>query len=165
MATAKSTRKFQFLPETEPSLAHIAAVAIVGALVGIVTWLLSLLFQAAIIQPLFCRSTETFSVCNNGGNIAFTLAAVIAHIAGLYALVRTNAYRPLLVVLATIVTLWGIQVWLGNLAWFEATLFYGFVVAMAYALFAWLARVVSFGLALAIILVIIVLSRLFLNLL
>lgn len=165
MAAPQAKRKFVFLPEQEVALSHIGAIAIVGALVGIATWLLSMLISSAVIEPLFCRSTETFSVCNNGGNISFSIAAVAAHIAGLFALVRTGTYRPLLVVLASVVTLWGLQVWLGNLAWFEATLFYAFVVAVSYALYAWLARIVSFGMSLAVILVVIILSRVFLNML
>lgn len=165
MADAKTVRKFKFLPEDDVPLSHIGAIAIVGALVGIATWLLSLLLQTAVIEPLFCRSADQFAICGSGGTIAFSIAAVIAHIAGLFALVRIGTYRPLLVVLATIVTLWGIQLWLGSLQWFEATLFYGFVVAVCYALYAWLSRVVSFGVTVAIILVVIVLTRLFLNVL
>lgn len=165
MAEAQKVQKFKFLPDGSVKMSHFATVAVVGALVGIVTWLLSMLIQTAVIQPLFCRSADAFSVCNDGGNVAFSVAAVIAHIAGLFLLVRIGTYRPLLVVLATIVTLWGIQVWLGSLQWFEATLYYAFVVAVAYSLYAWLARVVSFGLTLAIILVVIVASRLYLNML
>ena len=165
MAETRTASKLRFLPEQETSLNHIVSIAIIGALVGITTWLLSMLLQSAVIEPLFCRSADAFSACNNGGSIAFSTAAVLAHIAGLYALVRIGTYRPLLVVLATIVTLWGIQVWLGTLTWFEAALTYGFVVAVAYALYAWLSRIVTFWLAAVIILVAIVLSRLFLNVL
>ena len=165
MADSRTTSKVSFLPQQETSLTHIGSIAIVGALVGIATWLLSMLFQATIVEPLFCRSADAFTTCNNGGSIAFSAAAIIAHIGGLYALVRIGTYRPLLVVLATIVTLWGIQVWLGTLVWFEATVAYGFVVAIAYALYAWLARIVTFWLSAVFILVVIILARVFLNLL
>src|SRR4051812_20656734 len=114
--------------------------AVTGLLVGVVGWLASMAIQTWIIEPIFCRSAQTFSVCSNGGTIAWAVALIIVSIVGLLSLVRTGVFRPLLVVLASLVTLWGVSAWLGPLPWWQALLWHGLLFAAAYSLFAWIAR-------------------------
>lgn len=138
------------------------SVGLVGLGVGILTWLVSLLLQVAIIEPVFCRSADSFQACANGGTVSIVLATIIANILGLIALVRLGVYRPLLVVLAAIVTLFGIHSWAGSMSWYEATAWYALVYAVAYVLYAWIARLVSFAATLVILVLVVVIFRVFL---
>ncbi len=133
--------------------------AITGLFVGIVGWLVSMAIQAWIIEPIFCRSAQTFNVCSNGGTIAWTVALIIVSIVGLLSLVRTGVFRPLLVVLATLIALWGVSAWLGPLTWWQALLWHGVLFALAYSLFAWVARIQSFLLSLVVTIVLIIIAR------
>jgi hypothetical protein len=91
---------------------------------GVVTWLFGLAVKVWVVEPIFCHSTDSFAVCANGGSVAFVVGLVFAHLLGLALLVRGTVYRPLLVVVATVVTLYGIDSWLGVLSALEATLWW-----------------------------------------
>ncbi len=137
----------------------VVGAALTGLFVGIVGWLVSMAIQAWIIEPIFCRSAQTFNVCSNGGTIGWTVALIIVSIIGLLSLVRTGVFRPLLVVLATLIALWGVSAWLGPLPWWQALLWHGALFALAYSLFAWVARFQSFLLSLIITIVLIIIAR------
>lgn len=137
----------------------VVGAAVTGLIVGVVGWLVSLAIQAWIIEPIFCRSAQTFNVCSNGGTIAWTVALIIVSIVGLLSLVRTGVFRPLLVVLATLIALWGVSAWLGPLPWWQALLWHGVLFALAYSLFAWVARIQSFLLSLIVTIVLIIIVR------
>lgn len=123
------------------SLIHAAWI---GLGVGLVGWLLMIVFRNFIIEPVLCRSADTFVICNNGGTVAWVAAHVIVGVASLAALVRMNVYRPLLVVIAVFAALWGIGAWLAPMAWYWGLLWEGVLFAVAYALFAWLASLERF---------------------
>ena len=133
--------------------------ALTGFFVGAVGWLVNMAIQAWIIEPIFCRSTQTYNVCANGGTVAWTVALIIVSIVGLLGLVRTGVFRPLLVVLATLRALWGVSAWLGPLPWWQSLLWHGVLFALSYSLFAWIARVQSFLLSLIVTVVVIIVTR------
>jgi hypothetical protein len=103
-----------------------------------------LLVQNFFIANVFCRSADDFAVCANGGTVAWSVAFVIVGVVSVFALVRSSVYRPLLVVLAAFVALWGIAPWLAPLAWYWAAVWNIVLFALAYALFAWLATIERF---------------------
>jgi len=133
---------------------------LVGLAVGILGWLLDMAIQRFFIEPVFCRNADSFSMCANGGTIAWVIAIIIASAIGLFSLIRINVFRPLLVVLAAAVTLWGVSGWLGPLVWWQALLWHGALFAVAYLLFVWLARAERFPLAFITTIVVILLLRL-----
>lgn len=133
--------------------------ALTGLGVGILGWILNLGLQRYFIEPVFCRDTNAFNACAQGGTIAWVVAIVIVSAVGLVALVRTSIFRPLLVVLAAIIALWGASGWLGPLVWWQAILWHGLLFALAYALFGWIARTDKFPIAFIAIIIIIVLLR------
>lgn len=139
----KSTVSQPAITELKSRRALVSA-ASVGAGVGLAGWLLSLLVQNFFVIPVFCRSADDFGVCASGGTIAWAIAFVIVGVVSVFALVRTTVYRPLLVVLAAFVALWGIAPWLAPLAWYWALLWSTILFALAYALFAWLATIERF---------------------
>lgn len=143
-----------------PDRRSVVGTLLTGLVVGLVGWLLSLAIQMWIIEPIFCRSPQTFAVCANGGTIGWAIAMIIASVASLLSLVRSGVFRPLLVVLASIIALWGASAWLGPLPWWQGILWHGALFALAYVLFAWVARLTNFLLAVIITIVLIIAARL-----
>ena len=143
-----------------PDRRSVLGTVLTGLVVGVVGWLLSLAIQTWIIDPVFCRSPQTFAVCVNGGTIGWVIAMILVSIASLLSLVRNGVFRPLLVVLASLIALWGASAWLGPLAWWQGMLWHGVLFALAYALFAWVARLSNFLIAVIVTIVLIVAARL-----
>jgi hypothetical protein len=133
---------------------------LIGLIAGIVGWLLSMALQRWVISSLFCQSTDTYSVCANGGTVSWAVAVIVVGIFSLFIMVSTGIFRPLLVVLASIISLWGASAWLGPLEWWQSMLWHGLLFALAYAFFAWIARIDKFLISLIITIIAIVLARL-----
>ncbi len=134
--------------------------AIVGLFVGIVGWLLTFAFYEYVVKNVFCRSADTSWICANGQDISWMSAYVIIGMASVYMLVRANVYRPLFVVLAVFVSLWGINVWLSPLSWYISLLWSAVLFSLAYALFAWLASIERFIMSALAIVIMVVAIRL-----
>lgn len=129
-------------------LAVIVRLFIVGAVSGAAGWLLYLAIAHYFIDPVFCRSAETFSVCRNGGTIAWISAHVIVMTAAVAVLARLAVYRPLLVVLGVLLSLWSAHSWLGGMEWYVGMLWQAMLFGLAVALFGWVARATNFLVAL-----------------
>lgn len=141
-------------------ISAIVRLLIVGALAGALGWLLYLGIIHYFISPVFCRNAETFSVCNNGGTIAWISAHVIVLAATVAALARIAVYRPLLVVLGVLLSLWGAHSWLGGMTWYAGLLWQVVLFALAMAVFGWVARTTSFVSALIVSVGIVIIARL-----
>lgn len=133
---------------------------LVGAATGALGWLLYLLTTKYFIYPVFCASPETFAICKNGGTIAWIIAHLVALTASVAVLARFSVYRPLLIVIATLIALWGSHSWLGGMEWYIGLLWSTILFALAIAAFGWLARSVNFLVALVGSLLVIVAVRL-----
>lgn len=132
---------------------------VVGAVSGALGWLLYLAIANYFIDPVFCQNAETFGVCKNGGTIAWASAHIIVMAAAVAMLARFAVYRPLLVVLAVLISLWGAHAWLGGLAWYIGLLWQALLFGVAVALFGQIARMTNFLSALLISLGIAILLR------
>lgn len=133
-------------------------VVLLGAGLGVLYWLLTLLIKQIVFVPLFCGD-PTNSACVGATGSAGVIALIITTIAGLLGLVRLAIYRPLLVVLAAAVCLWGVSAWTANMYWFEALAWTIVLFALCYTLFTWLVRPRSFGFALVLVVVSVILIR------
>lgn len=131
---------------------------ILGFAAGILTWLLMLLLDRFILDPLLC--TYVTQYCSTSSVVALVISAIAAHFIALIALVRTGALRPLLVILAVLATLWGFNQWLSVMTWWQATLYSGLLSGLAYAYYAWINRLLSFPVALVLTILSIVGARL-----
>ena len=138
----------------------ILATGIIGAVTGALTWGLNLLLQRFFIEPVFCRSADSFSVCANGGMVAFNIALVVMAIVSVVALVRFGGYRPLLVAIAVIISFWSAGAWLGVLRWYEAALWLTLLMAVAYVGYSWVARIKSFPISVVAMALVVILARL-----
>lgn len=145
--TKKSTSKYDAYPL---DVAYIVKLFIVGVLSGALGWLLYLAIANYFIGPVFCSNAETFSVCKNGGTIAWASAHIIIMAVAVATLARLAVYRPLLVVLAVLVSLWSAHAWLGGMQWYIGLLWQALLFGVAVALFGQIARMTNFLVALLI---------------
>lgn len=132
---------------------------VIGIVTGVAGWALYLAISKFFIGPVFCASPETFSVCQNGGTIAWISAHVIVMAALVAVLARLAVYRPLLVALGVLLSLWGTHAWLGGMAWYVGLLWQGFLFGIAVALFGWIARTTSFATALIVSVAVVIIAR------
>jgi hypothetical protein len=133
---------------------------LIGFVSGALAWGISLVLQKYFIEPIFCHSVTSFGICSNGGTYAFNTALIIAAIVAVIALVRVEGYRPLLVAIATVATLWSANTWLGVQSWWEATLWMALLSALAYLVYSWIARIVNFPVSVVLMVLVVVAARL-----
>ena len=156
MDNKSTTDVSQSLIELRPQT--LLQVALLGAGLGIASWLLTMLVRQIIFVPLFCGDPSN-SMCVGATGGAGVIVLIAMGIAGLLGLVRLGVYRPLLVALAAAVTLWGMSVWLGGLYWFEALAWSILLYALSYVVFTWLVRPRNFGLAALLVVIVVLLAR------
>jgi hypothetical protein len=133
-----------------------------GLIAGIVTWGLTHLLDAYVYKAILCRSNAAVQ-CGASYQYATTTASVIGAAIGLFGLVRLQVYRPLLIVIATYVALWTLLSLVLPLPWYAAALLTAGMYGIAFGIFAWLARIRKFYIALIVVILLVVAIRLILN--
>ena len=152
--TASETRS-SLVPMTWRELARIGAI---GAVIGALSVGLYVLFHAYIFQAVLCRD-QANTACGQAATYAAITTAFIASFVAVVVLAHIRVYRPLLIILAAILALWGIQSIVVVLPWYWALAGMIAVGALAYSLFAWIARIRSFILSAVVAIVIAVIIR------
>lgn len=140
--------------------AALVRVLLLGVILGAVGWLLTLLLNQFVLGPVFCGNQSTTGLCLNSEVTAGNIALVLMSIAGVLGLVRMGVYRPMLIAIAVVISLWGIAGWVDGLVWFEGFIWTILLYAITYAAFTWLVRPRSFLFAIILVLVLIALARL-----
>jgi hypothetical protein len=118
-----------------------------------------LLLDTFVFSAVLCRPQQA-DQCLQAPEYAMVVAAVIGAIAGLVTLARVRIYRPLFVVLCATIGLWIASLPIIAYEWYWLLLVLTVLYALAYMLFAWLARIRSFVLALIVAIVVLVIVRL-----
>jgi len=136
------------------------SIAIAGAVVGLIVLAVYFMLDKYVFTPGLCGEGADPARCDSKVYFVSTLSMVIGGLAGLFALVRQRAFRPLLVVLLASVGLWDIVLILAGMTWWAGVLLIAVIFAAAYLAFAWLVQLRNFYLALGISAVVIVLMRL-----
>lgn len=152
--TASETRS-NLVPMTWRELARIGAI---GAVIGALSVGLYVLFHTYIFQAVLCRD-QANTACGQAATYAAITTAFIASFVAVVVLAHIRVYRPLLIILAAILALWGIQAIAAVLPWYWALVGMIAVGALAYSLFAWIARIRSFILSAVAAIVIAVIIR------
>lgn len=129
-----------------------------GALVGAAVAVVYLLLNKFVFSAVLCRPQSTGD-CSQAPNYAAIVALVVGVFGGVVVLARARVYRPLLVVLAAIISLWGIQSDVAGVAWYWVILAAAVLSGVSYGLYSWIARIRNFILALVVTVVVIVLIR------
>lgn len=136
-------------------------VLIVGALTGLVAWGAAFVLDQYLYQLIMCRDAAIR--CTSSVDYARVTAMLLAAIFALFSLVRLQVFRPLLVVLAVTISLWGVLALTVSLPWYGAMIAMAAIYALGYLLFTWLVRIRSFILAAVISIVLVVVLRLVVN--
>jgi len=119
-------------------------IVFVGAVLGLIWWVLTALIANYIIEPIACRDLANAATCLDGSGVAGSIATVIVAILGAFALVRTLQPRPIIIAVASAAVLWTLGQYLSGLAWYEAILWAVVLYAATYVLFGLVARIVWF---------------------
>lgn len=138
---------------TEMSARGAAQIILGGAVAGLIAGGLTLLFSMYLFRVLPC-AIET---CGAGGQYSAVLAGIISAAFGLFWLIRLQVFRPLLIVIAVTIALWGLALQMIQWPWYAIVLATAGAHALAYLLFAWISRLRLFW-AVLILLVLIIAS-------
>lgn len=122
-------------------------VGILGLLVGVLVPLVGQWLTAFFIKPVFCNSGNPLGMCTDNTVVGYGAAISVLGILALVVLANWQVFRPLLIVIAAIISFWGFQQYVHTLAnqggWLYYVLSAG-LFAVAYVLFYWLMRLHNF---------------------
>jgi hypothetical protein len=130
-------RQTSIMPMASKKLLSVFAL---GAAIGLFVWGLTFILDTYILRAVLCHGDQT-SVCVQASQYAESIASILGAGVGLFFLVKLEIFRPLLIVIGAVVGLWGIVGLAGLLPWYGVALSTIFLYAVAYAAFAWIARV------------------------
>lgn len=160
MATTNTTTESPFF--ITMSIRSLLFVLIVGLVSGLAIWGLTFLLDTYVYKALLCAN-ETAQQCISSTRYATVTATILGAAVGLFGLVRLQVFRPLLVVAAAIVALWGLLAVVSPMIWYIAAPVVAALYGLAFAVFAWLARIRHFLISLIAIVILVVIVRLVLN--
>lgn len=134
-------------------------ILVVGGIVGLLVWGFGFVMHRYIFDIYLCQN-EVSNQCAYAKNYAAGLAALLVSFAALTALVRFRVYRPLLVLIAAMVSMWGVVQLGWSLAWYQGSFIAFVLYALAFGGFSWVARVRDFWITLIIVAMLVVAVRL-----
>lgn len=134
----------------------------IGATAGLFAWLLALAFDKYMLTPFFCSNPNSIAVCANSTVVAANIAAVLVGIMTVPVLAMVQMKRALLVVIAAVVSLWGVAAWVAG-PWWVSLLWTVAAYAAVYAALAWINRLRGDLSAILFIIIFVVLARLVLS--
>lgn len=143
------------------SMSGLVRALLIGLGVGLLSTGIYLLLNHFIFSAALCR--PGVEGCANAPLYSTIITVVIAAIMGVVALARAGIYRPLLVAVAAPLALWSVYTLAGNIFWVWAILIGAGLFALAYGLFAWVARVRSFIIGIVVLIALVVVVRLILG--
>ena len=117
-------------------------IVFIGAVLGLIWWVVSTLIRMYIIEPFACRDLSNAAVCVDSFGVAGNIATVIVALLGTFALIRNLQPRPIIIAVASAVVLWTLGAYLNGLGWLEAILWSVVLYAVTYGLFSLVARIV-----------------------
>jgi uncharacterized membrane protein YbhN (UPF0104 family) len=147
---------------TPLDISKLVAVIALGAVVGLLIWGLMVVIDRYILDPVLCQGQAL--QCANTSQYSEAIASIVGAGVGLFFLVRLQVFRPLLVVVAAIASLWGIIGQAALLPWYGVGLSAILLYAFAYAIFTWVARIRSFPMVVIVYVVLVAAVRVALSL-
>jgi hypothetical protein len=117
-------------------------IAAIGAGLGVLTWVIAWLLGNFVVDPLLCRDSA-LQACGKSGTVAGNLAIIVTAIVGAVILIRSHIRHALWVVLAIVLSFWGLHSLTESLSWIEALLLTADIFALGYVLFIWIIRLRS----------------------
>ena len=130
-----------------------------AAVAGLLVWLG---IDRVILEPIVCKDGANQLLCGNSTMMAGHIATVIMAIMLVPVLILFGIKRPLVVVLAATIALWGINFWQAHTI--MAALIAALTYMVVYASLTWLNRIRGDGAAIALMIVFVILARVVLSL-
>ncbi len=146
----------KILSATETTLMVWGRVAGLGALFGIVLWLVSMALSQFVIEPLTCGIGGGAGQCSQALAVSSNVASVLMGAGAIFAGIWLRIARPLFVAISATLMLWQLASWVSGLFWLEALGWSALVGALAYLLFGWINRTQSIAVTIIVTVVIIV---------
>ncbi len=135
------------------------SVLAIGAVAGLLVWAIGFLFDRFVFDMYFCQN-EISAQCASAKNYSAVAAGLIVALAALGGLVRVRVYRPLLVLIASFLSLWGLAQLSWGLEWSTGLPVMMLLYALAFGLYTWVARIREFWVSLIIVVLLVVAVRL-----
>ncbi|MFZ1360505.1 MAG: hypothetical protein WAS27_00525 [Candidatus Saccharimonadales bacterium] len=132
-------------------------VALLGVILGAAVWVVTQLLSHFVVGALVCG--DQGAGCDSAVLVSGNIALILVAVGGLLGFVRMGIYRPLLVVIAATIVLWGLAGYILGLQWYEAMAWTVLLTAIVYTAFVWLVRPRLFLLAIVLVLIVIILAR------
>jgi hypothetical protein len=124
---------------------NLLSVILLGAGIGLLMWGIGWALKTYVFASVACGATMV--QCDASAQYAEIAAAILIAIVALIGLVRLRIFRPLLVVLAVTMSLWGLSGLVSTLPLQWALPLIAGLYAIAYGLFVWIVRVRVFWVA------------------
>lgn len=119
-----------------------ASIALIGAGLGVLTWVVAWLLGNFVIDPLLCRNSA-LQACGQSDVVAGNLAMIVAAVVGAVTLIRLHVRHALWIVMSVILSFWSLSTLTGPLFWVEALAWTAGLYVVAYVLFTWILRLRS----------------------
>lgn len=149
-------------PFTPIEAKKVIGIAALGAVMGLLVWELAMVLSRYVLSAWMCHGAVG-STCDGAPQYAEAIASIVGGAVGLFFLVKLQVFRPLLVVIGVVAATWGIVTKAAPLPWYGIGLTAIFMYALAYVAFAWIARIKAFWLVLALMVVLVIVTRLLLS--
>lgn len=156
---SKATKAADPTPIIPMLRSDLISVLVLGGVAGLIIWLLGLLLNTYVFDVYFCQG-DISSQCGSAKNYAAAAAGIVGGVAALGGLVRLRVYRPLLVVIASLASTWGVVQLCWSLGWFTAAVVAIVLYALAFGLFSWVSRIREFWITLLVMVLLVVAVRL-----
>jgi hypothetical protein len=144
------------------SLRQIIGVIIIGITAGILSWGLAAVIDQYVLHGILCQ-TMTTPQCQAVPSYSRSAAMLISGLAAVFALVQLQVFRPLLVAIGAVASLWGLGAVIGQLPMAVVVGIYAGAFMLAYLTFTWLARLRSFWMSFILMVVLVAAVRFVLN--
>ena len=131
----------------------------IGAGLGLIFWLLTLLIGRYIVEPLTCRTIVDATMCTDATPLAGKIATILVAVIGVITMVRLRIARPIIITVAAAALLWNLASCTLGLFWLEAIAWSVFLYALCFALFAWITRHVTLWVTIVVSLLIVLIIR------
>ena len=139
----------------EQQRSMVVKIALLGAALGLAAWALTYVLERYVLSSILCGG----EVCAQGTVYAGNIAGVVIAIVGVAVLVRMGIYRPLLIALGAVISLWGLAAWLNGMNVLESVGWTALLYVFAYSAYAWLARIRNVVIMLVLITALVIASR------
>jgi hypothetical protein len=132
---------------------------VLGAVTGLIFWLLTLIVGHYIVDPIVCGRFFNAALCTDSTPLSGNIATIFAATAGVIAMVRIGAARPIIVAVASAALLWDLAAWTDGLFWLEAVVWSIVLYAAVFALFSWITRYAALWVTAVVSLLIVIIIR------